>query len=173
MDAERQDPVGDIEAAIAALRHAHRRGQHGFGPHGGFGGPPGMHGVAHGMHAMGAGRGRFSDVPGAARFRMLDALQGGPSSVSALAEAIGVDQPRASRLVADAAMRGFVDRRPDPVDARRMVVELTAPGRTALEGMKASRRSTIEDALAGFTPDERTAFAGLLTRFVAALPRGR
>lgn len=165
MDPGRQDPVADIEAALAAIRHAggpRRPSGPPFG--GGGGGPHGHHGPSFGVHH---GRGRFGDL--GARFRMLDALLGGPNSVSELAEAIGVDQPRASRLVADAAHRGMVERHPDPADARRIVVELTAAGRTMLEGVKSSRRSRVEAALDSFTPDERAAFAALLGRFAAAL----
>lgn len=168
MDARRQDPVAEIEAAIAALRHTHRRGgPAGFGPRGGFGGPhAGQHGGPHRvMHEMDPRRG----LPGAARFRLLDALRAGPSSVSELSERIGVDQPRASRLVADAAMRGLVDRHPDPTDARRIVVELTDAGTSLFDRLRASRRSSVENALAGFTADERATFAALLQRFVAEL----
>ncbi len=116
------------------------------------------------------GRGRFADIIGAARFRMLDALLNGPASVSDVASAIGVDQPRASRLVADATMRGLVERNPDPVDARRIMVAITPAGRTLLDSMRTSRRSAVEGALSGFTDDERETLADLLGRFVAAWP---
>jgi DNA-binding MarR family transcriptional regulator len=173
MDAGRQEPVATIEAALAQLRHNQRRDRHGApfggGPHGGPHG--GMHGGLHGMPGMHHGRARFADVIGAARFRMLDTLLGGPASVSDIATAIGVDQPRASRLVADAVMRGLVARNADPVDARRIMVAITSSGRTWLESMRASRRSAVEDALDGFTPEERETFAALLARFVAAWPQ--
>jgi DNA-binding MarR family transcriptional regulator len=117
------------------------------------------------MHEMDPRRG----LPGAARFRLLAALRSGPSSVSELSEQIGVDQPRASRLVADAAMRGLVERHPDPADARRIVVELTTAGSSLFERLKESRRSAVENALAGFTAEERETFAALLRRFVAEL----
>ncbi len=108
---------------------------------------------------------------GAARFRMLDALEAGPRTVSDVAGATGVDQPRASRLVADAAQQGLVRRGVDPRDARRAVVELTAAGRTYLRSAHETRRTAVETALAGFSAAEREQFAGLLDRFVAAWPR--
>lgn len=89
--------------------------------------------------------------------------------ISEIAEAIGVDQPRASRLVNDAMERGLVTRRADERDARRSVVELTDAGREALETTRATRRSAVAEAVAAFTPEETATFAKLLTRFVAGL----
>lgn len=210
MDAARQDPVAEIESALAQLRLAQR---HGRGPRGGppFGGGgfPGHlghgaghaagHGAGHGenpgeqdgpgphgLHVrpeFGRGRGhgsmggpharRLGDALGAARFRLLDRLLEGSASISELADAIGVDQPRASRLVSDAAARGLVERTPDPADARRIVVQLSAAGREFLETMKDSRRSAVTNALDGFTDEETATFAALLSRFVAAWPAVR
>jgi DNA-binding MarR family transcriptional regulator len=113
---------------------------------------------------------------GAARFRLLEALKAAESTgrrmgVSEVAEAIRVDQPRASRLVNDSAERGLVTRRADERDARRSVIELTDAGRTMLESTRAKRRSAVTDALEGFTAEETAALAALLTRFVGKLPR--
>jgi DNA-binding MarR family transcriptional regulator len=156
MDASRQDPVSVIERALVAMRRDQqaRRLQRGMGPRG--------HGPGHGPDRS---------LGGAARFRMLDALEAGPRTVSEVAAATGVDQPRASRLVADAADRGLVRRGVDPRDARRAVVELTSAGREFLHSAHASRRDAVETALAGFSAAERREFAALLDRFVAAWPR--
>lgn len=113
---------------------------------------------------------------GAARFRLLDALRiaetaGQTLSISDVADAISVDQPRASRLVNEAAERGLVTRRSDERDARRSVVQLSDAGRALLETAVATRRSAVTQAVAGFTPEETATFAALLTRFVAAWPR--
>ena len=106
---------------------------------------------------------------GAARFRLLSALRDAQGmSVSEIAEVIGVDQPRASRLVNDSAERGLVTRRADEKDARRSVVELTEAGRTMLATANATRRTAVTEAVAGFTPEETAQFAELLTRFVAS-----
>lgn len=91
--------------------------------------------------------------------------------VSEVAEAIGVDQPRASRLVNAAAERGLVTRKADERDARRSVIALTASGRDHLSTAHETRHSAVRDAVAGFTPEETSQFAALLTRFVAAWPR--
>jgi DNA-binding MarR family transcriptional regulator len=112
---------------------------------------------------------------GAARFRLLDVLlRADPATrmgISEIAEAIGVDQPRASRLVNEAVERGLVTRRADDRDARRSVVELSAAGRSMLESAHANRRTAVTDALASFSAEEVATFSALLSRFVANLPR--
>lgn len=176
MTAERQDPVAAIEAALVAMRRdqqrgrLHRRGPGGDGPAPWGDGPPpwsrGERGGHHGPHDRSLG--------GAARFRMLDALFSAGDErmgISEIAEAISVDQPRASRLVNDSAERGLVTRRADERDARRSVVELTEAGRALLESARTTRRTAVTDAIAGFTPEETATFAALLTRFVEAWPR--
>lgn len=92
-------------------------------------------------------------------------------SVSSLATAIGVDQPRASRLVQEGVERGLVRRVPDPSDARRALLQLTAAGRSQLGEVQNHRRSAVEAALASFTPEEAQTFAELFDRFVRAWPR--
>ncbi|WP_235522584.1 MULTISPECIES: MarR family winged helix-turn-helix transcriptional regulator [unclassified Plantibacter] len=144
--------------------HGRGRGP-GFGP--GLGGP---------WSAGGGGRHpREQAIAQAARFRMLDALArdgaSGGMGISALAEAIGVDQPRASRLVAEATKRGEVARAVDPNDGRRSVVQLSAAGRAVLQEAHRGRREAVTTALADFTPEEAAQFAAFLERFVAAWPR--
>ena len=110
----------------------------------------------------------------AARFRLLDALGASdrPPSVSELADAIGVDQPRASRLVQAAVDAGHVRREADPSDARRSALVLTSAGRELLSSARSNRRGAVEAALAGFSEEETVEFARLLGRFVAGWPRG-
>lgn len=102
--------------------------------------------------------------------RMLEALAaaGGTMSISAIAGLVGVDQPRASRLVQQAEMMGFVAREPDPTDARRTRVVLTEQGRHVGASLRRDRRDRIRAALEQFTPEERADFARLFTRFADA-----
>ena len=172
---ESQDPVEVIEAALVVMRRGGRRGPggtHENSPWAGghrppwSDGPPPMRMRAHGHdHSLG----------GAARFRLLDVLlRADPATrmgISEIAEAIGVDQPRASRLVNEAVERGLATRRADERDARRSVVELSAAGRSMLQSAHANRRTAVTDALAGFSADEVATFSALLARFVANLPR--
>ncbi len=126
-----------------------------------------------GGHPHHRGGRRGAGLAHAARFRLLDALEGAdhPLSVSELADAIGVDQPRASRLVQAAVDGGQARRAVDPADARRSAIVLTASGRTLLASARENRRTAVETALAGFTPAETAELARLLSRFVGAWPR--
>lgn len=89
-------------------------------------------------------------------------------TVTELGLRLGVDQPRASRLVASAEAEDLVRRTPDPDDARRSRIELGDAGRATLEQLRSQRTSRADAALAGFSEDERAMFAALLTRFAAA-----
>jgi DNA-binding MarR family transcriptional regulator len=160
---DERDPIARIERALVTMRRDQQaarlqRGR-GHGPH-----------HAHG-HPHRGGPGHDGSLGGAARFRMLDALEQGPRTVSEVAGAVGVDQPRASRLVAEAVDRGFARRVVDPSDARRAIVELTTAGREFLHSAHRTRRSVVESALAGFSAEESAQFSELLERFVAAWPR--
>jgi len=105
-----------------------------------------------------------------ARHRMLSELAVRPSlGVTEIAEAIGVDQPRASRLVQDATDAGLIIRKPDPRDGRRSVVELSTAGREHLARTVRERRESVEAGLSGFSASETEAFANLLERYVAGL----
>lgn len=184
MDSGSQDAIAQIEAALGAMRREHLHGRRGPGrgagrppwgdgtPPWGSGTPPWGDGPAWGRGGPGHARG--GPLGGAARLRLLDALRlAGASAtrmgISEIAEAIGVDQPRASRLVNDAMERGLVTRRADDRDARRSIVELTDAGRAALETTRETRRTAVAEAVAAFTPQETATFANLLTRFVAGL----
>src|SRR5690606_37574567 len=147
--------VAQIEGALAALRRPHPPGG---APH--FQGPRGP-------------RGR--EFGGAAMLRLLDELasaadRGEQLGVSEVAAAIGVDQPRSSRLVGAGVERGYVTRETDARDARRSVIQITAEGRRHLEHIRERRRATVESALAGFSSDDAATLARLLTRFASSWP---
>jgi len=112
---------------------------------------------------MGDPTGRFG---GPARMRMLEALAAAsaPLSVSDLGAAIGVDQPRASRLVQQGVAQGFVRREADPDDARRTRIALTDEGRRMAKGVRGERREALGKALTAFTDDERVELARLLNK---------
>lgn len=166
----------DIDAIAAALARLRGRGRGpvGFGGPGG-GGPHGHHG-RHGMPErpgpdgpgpFGFGVGRMA---GLARMRMLDALAGAshPLSVGEIGEAIGVDQPRASRLIQQGVELGLVRREADPDDARRTRVALTDEGARLVSGFRGQRRAHLDRALRDFSDAERAELARLLTKLAAA-----
>lgn len=167
------DPADAIAAALLRLRGPRPRapwgdgpppwaphaGHHGRGPHSGAGIPPW------------AGRG--GRMGGPARLRLLDALAGAehPLTVSEAAEAVGVDQPRASRLVQQGVELGLVRREPDPEDARRIRIALTDAGTALVRGFRGERRDAVRSALEGFTDAERAELARLLDKLADAWPR--
>ncbi|GAB2639825.1 MarR family winged helix-turn-helix transcriptional regulator [Kribbella swartbergensis] len=105
---------------------------------------------------------------------VLDALEAAgpdPIGVNGVAAALGVDQPRASKLVASAVTAGLVRREADQADGRRTNLVLTADGRRQLERVHEYRRERFAAAMDGWTDAERRTFADLLTRFVTALDR--
>ncbi|WP_218020689.1 MarR family winged helix-turn-helix transcriptional regulator [Nocardia grenadensis] len=104
-------------------------------------------------------------------FEVLDVIEATPEpTVSAVASALAVDQPRASKLVAAAVSEGLVRRVADQSDGRRSVLVLTERGRQILERSHARRRAAFDTAMDGWTAGERREFARLLDRFVRAMP---
>ncbi|WP_449281935.1 MarR family winged helix-turn-helix transcriptional regulator [Leucobacter sp.] len=177
------DPADAIANALSRLRgprrggpggmgrgpHGARRGlgpqgfgPHGPGPHGQFGGGP--RGEDWAAPERGAG------AP--AIVRMLEALAtaDAPLSVSEIGEAIGVDQPRASRLVKQGAARDLVRREADPEDARRTRIALTEAGRRFASGLRGRRRESLARALEGFSEAEQRELARLLGKLADNWP---
>ncbi|WP_227529582.1 MarR family winged helix-turn-helix transcriptional regulator [Microbacterium tenebrionis] len=169
MSTDNPDPAEAIAHALSRLRGRRSSGPRGRG-HGGTFGEHGPHGHDHGHHGAppfggppwGGPGGRMGGGP--ALFRMLDALATAsePLSVSEIGEAIGVDQPRASRLVQQAVQRGLVQREADPEDARRTRIALTDDGRRIAKGMRGERRQVLSKALESFTEAEKAELARLL-----------
>ncbi|MFE5410726.1 MarR family winged helix-turn-helix transcriptional regulator [Microbacterium sp. NPDC056569] len=183
-------PWGDGPGPHSAGPHGHGHGApHAYGEHGhgaehihddgsihgfaGRGGPwgrggPGLGGPGFGAPPWGGG-GRFG---GPARMRLLEALAAAshPLSVGEIADAVGVDQPRASRLVQQAVQLELVRREADPDDARRTRVALTDTGTRLVRGFRGERREAVDAALAAFTDAERAELARLLTKLADAWP---
>lgn len=105
-------------------------------------------------------------MDGSAQMRMLEALAAAQASlsVSELGTVIGVDQPRASRLVQQGVERGLVRREADPRDARRTRIALTAEGRRIARGVRGERREALAQALTTFSDAERAELARLLSK---------
>lgn len=104
-------------------------------------------------------------------FDVLDALEERELGVSGIAAAVGVDQPRASRLVARAVDHGLAERAADPADGRRQVIRLTTAGRQALAAAHRTRRRAVAASLRDLGSDDARTFARLLPAFVDAWER--
>jgi DNA-binding MarR family transcriptional regulator len=105
---------------------------------------------------------------------VLDAIEAAGTDsigVNGVAAALGVDQPRASKLTAAAVSAGLVRREADQQDGRRTNLVLTAEGRQQLDWVHGYRQERFADAMTGWTDAERETFADLLTRFVTAFDR--
>lgn len=166
MTEHQSDPAEAIASALARLRS-------GRGP-----GPHGHHGHRHAHphpHAAHAGRGAGPRVWGGDRvgapavIRMLEALAtaSDPLGVSEIADVIGVDQPRASRLVQQGVDREWVRREADPNDARRTRIALTEQGSQMIRGVRGERRERLGAALQTLTEHE---LARLLTKLADGWP---
>ncbi|TDP90877.1 DNA-binding MarR family transcriptional regulator [Leucobacter luti] len=189
-------PASEADAIVAALSRIRGRGFRGPGGHGrrnhdgaaardsfgsdwsghsgspGFAGHPGHPGHPGFPGPTGEERGPRGRFGGPALLRLLGQLAHADSalSVSELAERIGVDQPRASRLVQQAVEREFAAREADPADARRTRVRLTDAGRRAVHGFRGQQRADMTVALDALTAPERGELARLITKLADAWP---
>ena len=109
---------------------------------------------------------------GPALLRLLSTLAHSPDplSVSELADRVGVDQPRASRLVQQAVGAGHVEREADPTDARRSRARLTAAGAEFVHGARDRQRAQADSALSALAPAERSELVRLLGKLADAWP---
>lgn len=109
-----------------------------------------------------------------ALFGVLDLLEAEDRAVrevtlGGVADRLGVDQPRASKLVADAVRRGLVRRDADQSDGRRTILTLTDAGAAAVDDVHHTRRQAFAAAMANWSAEERAEFARLLSRFIEGL----
>jgi DNA-binding MarR family transcriptional regulator len=84
----------------------------------------------------------------------------GPQSVSDLAGAEGVRPQSMAQTVGDLETGGLIERRPDPEDGRRALVELTEAGRLVLAGDRRRREGWLADAIASEMSSKEQALLG-------------
>jgi DNA-binding MarR family transcriptional regulator len=91
---------------------------------------------------------------GPARLSALSVLVfGGPRTLGELAAVEQVRPPTMTRIVAGLEGARLVQRRGDPQDARRVVLEATARGRRLLEAARHRRVDDLAEGLRGLAPD--------------------
>src|SRR5258708_7608337 len=130
--------------------------------------------AAHQGARPGGGRATAAAAAGGARADVLDIIEeaeetGGRATVTSVAAALNIDQPRASTLVAAAVAAGQVRREADQADGRRALLVRTPAGRRLSAQAHAFRRQVFGEAMAGWPAADRAEFARLLTRFVESL----
>jgi DNA-binding MarR family transcriptional regulator len=81
-----------------------------------------------------------------------------------LAAHAGLDPSTVSRAVATLVAQGLVERRADPVDGRASLLVVTPAGRAALDEANAWFGTLLDQALAGWTADDRLALSATLHR---------
>jgi DNA-binding MarR family transcriptional regulator len=86
----------------------------------------------------------------------------GPRRITELADREGLAQPTVTTLVGRMERDGLVERRPDPGDARAVLVHLTADGLTRLNEMRAAREVLLQARLQTLTAAEREVLAAAL-----------
>jgi DNA-binding MarR family transcriptional regulator len=92
----------------------------------------------------------------------------GPQSVAALAEALAVTPPTASRLCERLVRKGLVRRRTDRHDRRQVRVALTESGSALIDTVTARRRDEIANLLASIPPEDQAFVVVALRRLAAS-----
>jgi DNA-binding MarR family transcriptional regulator len=96
---------------------------------------------------------------------MLDAHE--PLSQQQAAGQLGVDRTTMVDLVDGLERKNLVERRPDPADRRRNIVQLTADGQHALRDGGRAAQAAERRFLAALDPAEATQLRATLQRLVA------
>ena len=107
-------------------------------------------------------RRRIAQPAGIRILALLDEL--GPLGVTALAEADRSSQPTVSGVVRQLEQLGWVAKAPDPSDARRTLVRLTAEGRRPLVEVRRDNGLAVAERVArtGHTAEDVAAAVALL-----------
>ena len=91
----------------------------------------------------------------------------GPQNLAALAEAVAVTPPTASRLCERLVRKGLVRRRSDRSDRRQVRIALSEAGQTLVDAVTARRRQEITDLLASIPAEEQRSVVAALRRLSA------
>ncbi|MFC4496983.1 MarR family winged helix-turn-helix transcriptional regulator [Streptomyces ovatisporus] len=91
---------------------------------------------------------------------------GGGASVNDVARELGIDQSGASRMVSQAAGRGYLVKS-HAADARRRAVDVTEAGRELIAAAHEWQEATFAELTADWTPGEVAQFTGYMERLVA------
>jgi DNA-binding MarR family transcriptional regulator len=87
-----------------------------------------------------------------------------PALQQQLCESLWLDPNNCVLLLNELEELGYVERRRDPIDRRRHMVDITDEGRAALERGEHAQESLEDDIFAGLSDDERATLRSLLGR---------
>jgi DNA-binding MarR family transcriptional regulator len=110
------------------------------------------------------------------RLKQLIALDHLRDNASCLQQGLGqmlmLDPNNCVLLLNDLDERGYVERRRDPEDRRRHIVEITAAGVTALEEAERNLENLEDEVLTNLSASERSQLHGLLSKALAGQDEG-
>ena len=88
----------------------------------------------------------------------LEQIRGGPLSVGELASRLDLTLPTVSGVLADLDRAGLVERRPDPADRRRTIVQITAAQASLITEWLDGAATPLARVLDKLNPSEQEAF---------------
>lgn len=88
----------------------------------------------------------------------------GPQTMSALAKALGVQPPTATKTVSRLTLQGFVKRRASKEDSRQAYAEITAKGQKLIKKIDKTWKRLERQAFKGFEEKERHTLRKYLKR---------
>jgi DNA-binding MarR family transcriptional regulator len=91
---------------------------------------------------------------------------GAPALQQQLCEALWLDANNCVLLLNEMEDMGYVERRRDPADRRRHVVEITDEGRIALERAERAQETIGDELLSALSDEERATLRSLLSRVI-------
>ncbi len=94
----------------------------------------------------------------------------GPVAQQQLCEWLWMDANNCVLMLNELEDRGHLERRRDPSDRRRHLVEITQAGRTALARAERARESLEDEVLGGLSAQERDQLRSLLARALEREP---
>jgi DNA-binding MarR family transcriptional regulator len=92
---------------------------------------------------------------------------GAPALQQQLCESLWLDPNNCVLLLNEMEEMGYVERRRDPADRRRHVVDITDEGRIALERAERAQETIGDELLSALSDDERATLRSLLSRVVS------
>lgn len=91
-------------------------------------------------------------------------------TVTEVAHQLGIDRSGASRFVSAAEHHGYLERRPSPVDARRVAVTVTAAGSQLLQDSHLYQERVFAQLTASWAPEDARQLGDYLQRLADEIP---